>query len=207
MSFSEDRFQKDVVKVLMGIRKSCEILAKTAITQEKAERVKLGLSPLSKEFPGYSVLEQKDDNIIAVDFDGTICTDAWPEVGDPIEPVIEYVKYRQSKGARLILWTNRVGKPLEDAVAWCAEQGIILSAVNDNLPDVVERFGSNCRKIFANEYLDDRALLPGQVVGEMIDRVGEKRKQLESFADESDRTPVHFHGGVFDIPPNDQGAK
>lgn len=205
MSYSEDIFQKNVIKELMGIRKSCEILAKAAITQEKAERVKLGLSPLSKEFPGYSVPEQKDDDIIAVDFDGTLCTNAWPEVGDPIEPVIEYVKYRQSKGARLILWTNRVGKPLEDAVAWCAEHGIILSAVNDNLPEIVESFGSNCRKIFANEYLDDRALLPGHVVGEMIDRVRDKRKQLESFADESDRTPVHLHGGVFDIPPMTKG--
>lgn len=164
MSFSEDRFHKDVINELGAIRKSCEILAKAAITQEKAERVKLGLSSISKEFPNYVKSTQKDDDIIAVDFDGTLCTNAWPGIGDPIWPVINYVKNRQRKGARLILWTNRVGEPLEDAVAFCSENGIILSAVNDNLPEIVEAFGGNCRKIFANEYLDDRAVSP-EVIG------------------------------------------
>lgn len=201
MGFNQEQFQKNVVKELMGIRKSCETLAKAAVTQEKAERVKLGPFSISREFLGYSVPEQKDDDIIAVDFDGTLCTNVWPEIGNPIEPVIEYVKYRQSKGARLILWTNRVDKPLREAIAWCKERGIIFDAINCNLPEIVEAFGTDCRKIFANEYLDDRALLPGQVIWEMINRVGDKRKQLELFADESDRTPVHLHGGVFDVPP------
>lgn len=164
MGYAEEQFQKGVVRELMGIRKNCEILARAAITQEKAELVKLGLSPLSKEFPSAPLLRQKNDDIIAVDFDGTLCTNAWPNIGEPIEPVIEYVKRRQKAGAKLILWTNRVDKPLEEAVAWCAEHGIVLSAVNDNLADIVEAFGSNCRKIFANEYLDDRARLPEEAV-------------------------------------------
>lgn len=164
MGFSDDRFQKDVVKELGAIRKSCETLAKAAVIQEKAERVKLGLSSISKEFPNYVKSSQKDDDIIAVDFDGTLCKNAWPNIGEPIEPVIEYVKRRQRCGARLILWTNRVGEPLEEAISWCEQQGIIFNAVNDNLPEIVEAFGGNCRKIFANEYLDDRALPPEQVI-------------------------------------------
>ena len=45
---------------------------------------------------------------------------------------------------------------LDEAVKWSAEKGLIFDAVNDNLPEIVEAFGTNCRKIFANEYIDDR---------------------------------------------------
>jgi hypothetical protein len=95
--------------------------------------------------------------IIAVDFDGTLCENKWPEIGEPYTEVIDYIKKRKSNGDKIILWTNRVEDKLEAAVRWCAEQGLIFDAVNDNLPEIVESFGgSNCRKIFANEYIDDR---------------------------------------------------
>ncbi len=162
MGFAEDQFQKDIVKELQFIRKNMEVMAKSAIVQEKAERVKLGLSPISKEFPEY--FSQKPDDIIAVDFDGTLVENAWPNIGAPIDYVVEYVKRRQSCGARLILWTNRCGKYLDEAVAWCERKGIVLSAVNENLPEIIEAFGGDCRKIFANEYLDDRAILPSQLM-------------------------------------------
>lgn len=32
------------------------------------------------------------NKIIAVDFDGTLCHNAWPNIGPVNEPVIEYVK-------------------------------------------------------------------------------------------------------------------
>ncbi len=162
MGFAEDQFQKDIVKELQAIRKNMEIMARSAVVQEKAERIKLGLSPISKEFP--ECRNEKSDDIIAIDFDGTLVENAWPEIGRTIEPVVDYVKYRQSKGARLILWTNRCGKYLDEAVAWCERKGIVLSAVNENLPDIIKAFGGNCRKIFANEYLDDRAVLPSQLM-------------------------------------------
>lgn len=161
MNFDRDQYQKDVIKELMAIRKNLEVMAKATITQEKVERVKLGLSPISKEFP--EARETKPDDIIAVDFDGTLVTNAWPEIGVPITQVIEYVKYRQKNGARLILWTNRTGEPLKKAVAWCEQNGVVLSAVNENLPDIIEAYGGDCRKIFANEYLDDRAVPPDTV--------------------------------------------
>lgn len=162
MGFAEDQFHKDIVKELQSIRKNMEIIAKSAVIQEKAELVKLGLSPILKEFPEYR--SEKPDDIIAVDFDGTLAENAWPGIGRPIEPVIEYIKRRKAKGARIILWTNRVGEKLDEAIAWCAERGIVFDAVNANLPDIIEAFGGDCRKIFANEYLDDRAVLPSQMM-------------------------------------------
>ena len=96
--------------------------------------------------------------VLAVDFDGTLCENAWPKIGEPKEEVIRYVKARQEHGAKLILWTNRVGKVLDEAVEWCRKQGIIFDAVNENLPEFVRYFGTDPRKIFASEFLDDRAI-------------------------------------------------
>ena len=97
--------------------------------------------------------------IIAVDFDGTLAADAWPDIGAPIQSVIDALKVEQAARCKTVLWTNRTGEKLEAAVAWCAAQGIALDAVNENLPHMIEFFGGDTRKIFANEYWDDRARL------------------------------------------------
>lgn len=98
----------------------------------------------------------KKPNIIAVDFDGTLCENKFPEIGKPNRTIIEYLKKKQNGGDKLILWTCRNEEQTKAAVEWCQEQGLTFDAVNDNLPEIVEAFGSNCRKIFANEYIDDR---------------------------------------------------
>lgn len=103
------------------------------------------------------------DHIIAVDFDGTLCENAWPGIGLARAGVIDYVLGQQMTGAKLILWTSRRGERLEEAVKWCAARGIAFDAVNENLPEVVERFGGDTRKVHAHEYLDDRAVLPEMV--------------------------------------------
>lgn len=95
--------------------------------------------------------------IIAVDFDGTLCENQYPEIGEPNNALIEYLKMRQQKmGHKLILWTCRVGDRLEQAVDWCQDRGLIFDAVNQNLPEIVESFGGDCRKVFAHVYIDDR---------------------------------------------------
>ena len=103
------------------------------------------------------------EHIIAVDFDGTLCDNAWPGIGPARAGVIDYVLGQQMTGAKLILWTNRKGERLEEAVRWCAARGIAFDAVNENLPEIVERFGGDTRKVFADEYLDDKAVLPDSV--------------------------------------------
>lgn len=103
------------------------------------------------------------DRIIAVDFDGTLCENAWPGIGPARAGVIDYVLGEQMTGAKLILWTNRKGERLDEAVKWCAARGIAFDAVNENLPEIVQRFGGETRKVYADEYLDDKALLPDSV--------------------------------------------
>ena len=103
------------------------------------------------------------DKIIAVDFDGTLCENAWPGIGAPRQAVIDYVQDQQRRGAKLILWTNRGGEYLDAALDWCEDRGLVFNAVNENIPEMVEYFGNDCRKVFANEYIDDRAVpMPGE---------------------------------------------
>ena len=103
------------------------------------------------------------NKIIAVDFDGTLCENAWPNIGAPRKAVIDYVCEQQRQGAKLILWTNRSGSYLDCAVRWCGHHGIVFDAVNENLPEMIEYFQNDCRKVFANEYIDDRAIpMPGE---------------------------------------------
>lgn len=97
--------------------------------------------------------------IIAVDFDGVLTPNGhWPSVGEPNTTVIEWLKVLRENGDRLILWTNRVGEALETAVDFCRSHGLEFDAVNENLPDIIEYYGSDCRKVYANYYIDDRAV-------------------------------------------------
>lgn len=96
--------------------------------------------------------------IYAFDFDGTLCQEAYPNIGKPNKSMIRFVKRVQHRGHRIILWTCRCGKPLEEAILWCREQGIIFDAVNANLPETLQKYGSDSRKITADYYIDDKTL-------------------------------------------------
>lgn len=97
----------------------------------------------------------KDHLIIAIDFDGTIVEDAYPRIGKPMLFAFETIKKLQEKGHRLILWTYRSGKKLDEAVAFCNDNGIEFYAVNKNYPE--EKFdGQISRKIHADLFIDDR---------------------------------------------------
>ncbi len=92
---------------------------------------------------------------IAVDFDGTIVENAYPEIGKPKIFAFETLLKLQSVGHRLILWTYRHGKSLENAVVFCEENGIHFYAVNNSYPE--EKFQNQCsRKISADIFIDDR---------------------------------------------------
>lgn len=101
---------------------------------------------------------ERDYEIIAVDFDGTLCFSNWPDCGEPNHRLINYLKKLKSAGNKLILWTCRDGESLSKAVDWCKEQDLEFDAINDNLPEIVAYYGSNSRKITCDWYIDDRML-------------------------------------------------
>ena len=44
--------------------------------------------------------------IIAVDFDGTLCENKWPAIGEPNTELIDYLKTEMDRGSKLILGGN-----------------------------------------------------------------------------------------------------
>jgi len=107
------------------------------------------------------IIQDKDKEsmlptIIAIDFDGTLVTDEYPEIGSINSYVWSAARRAQLDGAKLILWTSRTGQALDDAVQFCACRGLVFDAVNDNI-DEVKALGWNARKVFATVYIDDRS--------------------------------------------------
>jgi len=92
---------------------------------------------------------------IAVDFDGTIVEHMYPEIGKEKLFAFQTLKELEKKGARLILWTFRTGKELEEAVEYCRKNGIEFYAVNKNYPEEILD-ESVSRKIDADIYIDDK---------------------------------------------------
>lgn len=95
---------------------------------------------------------------IAVDFDGTIVEDAYPNVGKAKIFAFETLKRLQTEGYRLILWTYRHGKHLQDAVDFCKQNGVEFYAVNSSFEGEVFDGTQASRKIDADWFIDDRNL-------------------------------------------------
>lgn len=95
--------------------------------------------------------------IIAVDFDGTLCTRNWPGIGEPNTQLIGQLVEEQKNGAAIILFTCREKKLLREAVDWCKKQGLTFDEVNRNLKERIRAYKGDCRKISADIYIDDRA--------------------------------------------------
>lgn len=95
---------------------------------------------------------------IGIDFDGTVVTHEFPEVGQPIgaQPVLERLV---DEGHRLVLFTMRSngqehGSVLDDAVQWFDDRDIPLYGVQEN----PNNNWSDSPKAYANLYIDDSAL-------------------------------------------------
>ncbi len=107
---------------------------------------------------------------IAIDFDGCICTNAFPSIGEPNWDVIKRAKAKQRAGVGLILWTCREGDLLEKAVNACRDWGLTFDAVNESLPDWIKAFKNQPRKVGASEYWDDKAVNPTILNGTYVSR-------------------------------------
>ncbi len=113
---------------------------------------------------------------LAIDFDGTIVDDAYPGIGKAKIFAFDTLKKLQSEGYRLILWTYRHGKELNDAVEFCRKNGLEFYAVNSSFEGEVFDHETQSRKLDADLFIDDRNLggFPGwgevyQIVKERIE--------------------------------------
>lgn len=92
--------------------------------------------------------------VIAVDFDGTCVTHEYPNVGCDVGAQ-EVLRELVAAGHKLILWTMRSGKELQDAVRWFEEYNIPLYGVQRN---PTQDSWTSSPKCYAKVFIDDAAL-------------------------------------------------
>lgn len=95
---------------------------------------------------------------IAIDFDGTIVEHRYPQIGNEIPFATDTLKMLVNDRHRLILWSVREGKLLEEAVEWCRQRGVEFYAVNRDYPEEETAHRNFSRKIKADIFIDDRNL-------------------------------------------------
>ena len=94
--------------------------------------------------------------IIAVDFDGTIVRHRYPKIGDELPFATETLRMLIREGHRLILWTVREGKLLDEAIEWCRDRGVEFYAINRDFPEEDATGSGFSRKLKADLFIDDR---------------------------------------------------
>ncbi|MBQ8672831.1 MAG: hypothetical protein IJ511_02065 [Bacteroides sp.] len=96
---------------------------------------------------------------IAVDFDGTIVEHKYPAIGRERPFAIETLKKLAAEHHKLILWSVREGKLLDEAVEFCRERGLEFYAVNRDYPEEEKGLNNHfSRKLKVDLFIDDRNL-------------------------------------------------
>ena len=127
------------------------IVCTTKLAKEVLEQMRTDDAERRKQYA------QALPKAIAIDFDGCLCANAYPDIGAPNWEIIGAAAAEQIAGAGLILWTCREGELLENALEACARWGLHFDAVNDSLPSWKKFYGNDTRKVGATEYWDDKA--------------------------------------------------
>lgn len=99
--------------------------------------------------------KEKNNKItINVDFDSTCVTHEYPNIGQDIGavPVLQELV---NQGHKLILFTMRSGKELQDAVDWFKDNDIPLYGIQYN---PTQKNWTSSNKSYANLTIDDSAL-------------------------------------------------
>ena len=93
--------------------------------------------------------------IIGLDFDGTVTTHEYPNIGKELPECLRVLKRLIDEGARICLNTMRHGEKLQESLDYLKENGIELWGVNCN-PE--QSSWSLSPKVYAHIYIDDEAL-------------------------------------------------
>lgn len=96
--------------------------------------------------------------IFAVDFDGTLVENKYPEIGEINYKILSFCKRRQELGDTIILWTCRTGSYLKDAIKYLESYGLTPNYINENAPWDHTIYPDESRKIGADYYIDDKAI-------------------------------------------------
>lgn len=101
----------------------------------------------------------KRNIVVAVDFDGTIVEDEWPNIG-PLKPYCKEALYylKHVLNCDIVIWTCR-DKELPQAIEFLKQNNVEYDSINCNCPNIQKMWpdSPDCRKVFADIYIDDRS--------------------------------------------------
>lgn len=112
--------------------------------------------------------------IYAIDFDGTIVENKFPEIGEIKPEAKEFILKLQEHGDKWILYTMREGHYLDEALEFLCNLNLDPAAVNNNLLEMCEFYGNNPRKVYADVYIDDHNA-GGLLFADSCDKQGENK--------------------------------
>lgn len=97
--------------------------------------------------------------VVAIDFDGTICEESYPEIGEIKKDAAMYINLLWRLGCNIVINTCRSGIYEGMVEKFLEENRIRYDYINCNMPNLIEEYGRDCRKISADVYIDDKCLM------------------------------------------------
>lgn len=122
--------------------------------------------------------------IIAIDFDGVLCENDFPNIGKPNYDMISLVRQLMDAGHEVVLWTTRNGEELKKAVEWCTDYGLHFCSINEPAPsneaEYKDKYPTQSRKIYADVYVDDHSIGYNHCDAKLLIKGGLKTWKKES---------------------------
>ena len=144
--------------------------------------------------------------VIAVDFDGTIVEHKYPAIGRELPFATETLRMLIRDRHKLILWSVREGRLLDEAVEWCrgTRRGVLRR--ERDYPEESREHDSFSRKLKADLFIDDRNIggLPdwGTIYQMVRDRSTweEVLEQRNSSFEKTEARSARRNGASFKLP-------
>lgn len=118
--------------------------------------------------------------IIAVDFDGTIVKNAYPDIGAPIENAVKALRYFKEQGHTIIINSCRADYYADEMTHYLLYNDIPFDFINENDPKRTSQYGGDTRKISADIYIDDKNIFCHSIdwneIMREVDRIDAKKR-------------------------------
>jgi hypothetical protein len=147
-------FQLEIQRILDGQMAAMQ-------TMHYALKLRKERMELEKPFATDKIY-QPEHVVLAVDFDGTVCTVDYPEIGRERMGAKETINKLYDEGYMIIINTCRTDAGVHKAATMAQDflklRGIKYHHFNVNAPHILELYGCDTRKISADVYIDDKCL-------------------------------------------------
>lgn len=96
--------------------------------------------------------------VFAIDFDGTIVLDKYPNIGEPVPKALETIREIKRLGHNVIIWSCRVEPQISEMRKFLIENNVPFDHINENCPAKIAYYKNDTRKIGADYYIDDKMI-------------------------------------------------